>query len=115
MRKRPERSVWRKAVNCNTTIYLTAVNWNCTSATFDWPDNNYRITFIPDCDGWVIALSREKINPADRDTRAVDAGQISRSVFGNMAQWALEIFQRKIMAGYDFFAEQSADQQLRLF
>lgn len=115
MKQRPSRPVWRRGVNCNTTIFLTAVNWNCTSATFDWPDNNFQITLIPSDDGWVMPLHRQKINPTDRVTRAEDAGQASQSVYQSMAQWANEIFRRQIMAGYDFVSAEKADKQLQLF
>ncbi len=115
MQERPRRPVLRREVKCITYIFLKAVNWNCTSATFDWQDNNFRLTLIPSDDGWVMPLHRGKIYPGDTVTRAEDARQVSKSVYAGMAQWALQIFTYHMYPGYDFDPEEAANRQLSLF
>ena len=108
------RQVWRRQEGHSTSIFLVGVNWNCTSAMIKWPENNYWVTFIPGNDGWVLVLERGQINPYMTCT-AENAGQISRSVFFEMARWAHQIFKRRMYAGYDALSEQEQDPQLSLF
>lgn len=114
MRDRPSRPVWRMKTGKETWIFLFAVNDDCTLAIIDWPENNDRLTFIPDNFGWVMPLYREKINPDDSVTHAEDAGQASKSVYAAMGRWAREIFQFKIDPGYHAYTEEE-EQQLMLF
>lgn len=114
MRDRPSRPVWRMKMGYETWIFLFAVNDDCTLAIIDWPENNDRITLIPDDDGWVMPLCREKIDSDDSTTQAEDAGQASKSVYAAMAKWAREIFQFKMEPGYHAYTEEE-ESQLMLF
>lgn len=109
---RPYSKVWRKQEQCYTKVFLYAVNWNCTALTIDWPENNFRITFIPSTDSWVIPIFRGPIDPRDAETSAKNAVEFSQSVYAGMARWAQLIFQRQLYSGYNSV---NTEPQLELF